>query len=138
VHTALRLMYAGFAVTVAALVTSLVASGRYSDTSKKHPLDHAASQQAGVMAFAVVADLLGLACWVIIAVACRRGRGWTRVAGTVFLGLYTVILLVVLLGTHNDSGARFTTLVTWAFGIAAAIPLWSRQARAFFFNWRKR
>jgi hypothetical protein len=131
-------MYVGFAATVVALVTSLMVLSRFNTTSRQHPLDSRASQQAGVMAFAVIADLLGLICWVVIAVACRRGRGWTRIAGTVLLGLYTVIMLVVLARTHNDPGARFTTLVTWALGVAAAIPLWTRTARAFFSTWRKR
>ena len=138
VHAALRLMYVGFAATVIALVTSLMVFSRYNSTSRRHPLDSLATQQAGVMAFAVVADIVGLICWVVIAVACRRGRGWTRIAGTVLLGLYTVIMLVVLARTHDDPGARFTTLVTWALGVAAVIPLWTHTARDFFVTWRKR
>jgi hypothetical protein len=138
VHAALRLMYVGFAANVVALVASLMVFSRYNNTSKLHPLDSVASQQAGVMAFAVIADILGLICWVVIAVACRRGRGWTRIAGTVLLGLYTVIMLVVLARTHTDPGARFTTLVTWALGVAAVIPLWTQTAREFFATWRKR
>ncbi len=137
VHAALRLMYVGFAANVVALITSVMVFSRYNTTAKRHPLDTLASQQAGVMAFAVIADLLGLICWVVIAVACRRGRGWTRVAGTVLLGLYTLIMIVVLARTHNDPAARFTTLVTWALGVAAAIPLWTQRARDFFATWRK-
>ena len=144
VHTALRLMYAGFVATAAALITSLMVLGRYSkdaDDAKQHlrPLvESAANQMAGAAVVAVVADVIGLICWVIIAVFCRRGRGWTRVAGTVLLGVYTVVMLLVLLRTHDDPGARFTTLVAWALGVAAAIPLWTQQARGFFDTWRKR
>ena len=28
-------------------------------------------------------------------------------------------------------------LVVWVLGIAAALPLWSQQARQFFYAWRK-
>jgi len=144
VHTARRLMYAGFAATVAALITSLAVLGRYAraasdaEASGRTVAEHVANQLAGVMAIAVFADVVGLVCWVVLAMACRRGRGWTRIAGTVLLGLYTVVMLLVLARTHNDPGARFTTLLTWAFGVAAAIPLWTQQARAFFDTWRKR
>jgi hypothetical protein len=143
VHTALRLMYIGFAATVAALIASLMVLGRYSHdatVAKNHGrtvIENAANQLTGVMALAVLADILGLVCWVVLAVACRRGRGWTRIAGTVLLAVYTVVMLVVLLRTHNDPGARFTTLLVWAFGVAAAIPLWTQSARDFFSEWRK-
>jgi hypothetical protein len=49
-----------------------------------------------------------------------------------------VVMLLVLLRTHNDPSARFTTLVAWALGVAAVIPLWTQQARAFFDTWGKR
>ena len=144
VHASLRLMYAGFAATVAALVTTAVVFGRYSNdatVAKNHGftrVENTANTLAGVAAIAVFADVIGLVCWVVLALACRRGRGWTRVAGTVLLALYTVIMLLILLRTHNDPGARFTTLVTWMLGVAAVIPLWTQQARDFFFTWRKR
>jgi Protein kinase domain len=144
VHTARRLMYAGFAATVAALITSIGVLAQYTNDAAAaqvsgHPvIEHTANQLAGVMAIAVLADVLGLVCWVVLAMACRRGRGWTRIAGTVLLGLYTVVMLLVLLRTHNDPGARFTTLLAWAFGVAAAIPLWTQQARDFFSAWGRR
>jgi hypothetical protein len=51
----------------------------------------------------------------------------------VLLGVYTVIMLLVLGGT--DHGARFWSLLVWVLGVAALIPLWSRQARDFFATW---
>jgi hypothetical protein len=96
------------------------------------------NQMVGAMVIAVVAAVIGLVCWAVLAVACRRGRGWTRIAGTVLLGIYTLVLLLVCVKTHNDSAARFTTLLAWALGLAAAIPLWSQRARDFFYAWRKR
>jgi hypothetical protein len=44
----------------------------------------------------------------------------------------------VLAGTHNDPGGRFTTLLTWALGLAATIALYTGPANAFFRNWRNR
>jgi len=141
VHTATRLMYGGLAATVVAFLSSLTTLGTYARnaTAAKNnfrlTLEAHENQMAGLMTVAVVADVLGIACWVVLAIACRRGRGWTRVAGTVLLGVYTIVVLFVLGGTHNDPGARFFNLLVWVLGVAAVIPLWTRQARDFFATW---
>ncbi|HEX3715776.1 MAG TPA: serine/threonine-protein kinase, partial [Trebonia sp.] len=74
VHTALRLMYAGFVATLASLVTSGQAYGRYSNAATaaaRHPLiKDAANSMAGWAAIALCADAIGLVCWVVLAVAC--------------------------------------------------------------------
>jgi Protein kinase domain len=157
VRTAIRLMYAGFVVTAVDLLLSLAALGRYArdaTTAKNNAATytalgergreanqtaamHTQNVMAGAMAIAVAADALGLACWVWLAVATRRGHGWTRVAGPALLGIYSVCALFVLFGTHGDAGPQFMTVLVWAIGVATVIPLWSQQARDFFFAWRK-
>ncbi len=137
-------MYGGLAASIVAIIFTGVAFGRYShasDVAKAAGASVRADAQnsmAGIVAISLIADILGLACWIVIAVACRRGRGWGRVFGTVLLGVNTVIMLIVLIGTHNDPGARFTTLLTWALGLAATIPLYTAPARNFFQAWRNR
>ena len=141
VRAATRLMYAGLAATVVALLSSLINLGIYTRDAadaKNHfhfTLQAHENQMAGSMTVAVVADFIGIACWVMLAIACRRGRGWTRVAGTALLGVYTIVMLFVLVGTHNDAGAQFFTLLVWVLGVAAVIPLWTQQARDFFATW---
>jgi len=143
VRTASRLMYGGLAATVVALIASLVSYGTYvrAATYDKNHFFVATetarqNQMAGLMALAAFTDILGIACWIMLAIACRRGRGWTRVTASVLFGVYTVVMLLVLGGT--DHGAKFFTLLVWALGVAALIPLWSQQARAFFAAWGKR
>jgi CHASE2 domain-containing sensor protein len=104
------------------------------DTADWHHQD----TMAGSMAIAFTADFLGLICWAWLAMATRRGHGWTRVVGAVLLGIYSICTLFVLLGTQHDPGPQFTTVVVWALGVATVIPLFSQQARDFFFAWRKR
>jgi serine/threonine protein kinase len=155
VHTAIRLMYIGFVVTALDVVLSLLIVGRYTHDANvakdaaasytalgrtrlaavETTLMHSQSTMAGAMVIALVADVLGLACWAWLAMATRRGHGWTRIAGTVLLAIYSVCALLVLLGTHNDPAPQFTTVVVWALGVAAVIPLWSQQARDFFRAW---
>jgi hypothetical protein len=158
VHTAMRLMYAGFAVTCAALPLSLLVLGRYTRAANaakanaaidqahhllsalalNNSIQHTQSQMAGALLIAVIADVIGLACWAWLKMAARRGQGWTRTGAAVLLAGYTIVMLLVVLGTHNDPGARFGTLLAWALGLAAVIPLWTQPARQFFEAWRKR
>jgi hypothetical protein len=144
VRTSVRLMYAGFAATVAALIASGIIFGRYSHAANVARLNDlqdaqdAANLMAGVIAIAIFAEVIGLICWIVIAVACRHGRGWGRVTGTILAVIYTLIMAFVLARTHDDAAARFLTVATWLLGVGAVIPLWSQQAKAFFEAWRRR
>lgn len=143
VLNAVRLMYIGLAVTVLNMVLSLLAFGRYDHNASLaqaaglRSAQDTANSMAGFIAIGVVADLLGLVCWAWLAMATRRGHGWPRTAGLLLLCIYSIVLLIVMFGTHNDAGARFTAFVVWGLGLAAVIPLWSQQARVFYFAWRK-
>jgi len=144
VHAAIRLMYTGFVVTLLAAALSMVAYGRYDHQVGVYTLagrtsaaDNANSM-SGAIAVGMIADYLGLVCWIWLAMACRRGHGWTRIAGAALLGIYSFCALFVLFGTHHDLAAQFTTVLVWGIGVAALIPLWGRPAREFFYAWRKR
>ena len=144
VRNAIGLMYAGFAVTVVDAVLSTVAFGRYNNevsaanTAGRIALSDHANSMSGAIFVGMLADYLGLACWIWLAMACRRGQGWPRTVGTVFLGIYSLCALFVLFGTRHDPGPLFTTIVVWGIGVAALVPLWSQQARGFFYAWRRR
>jgi serine/threonine protein kinase len=144
VRRAVGLMYTGFAVTLIDAISSSLVYGRYDDEVGRYTLagrtaaaDNANSM-SGAAAVGMLADYLGLVCWLWLAVAARRGNGWTRIAGTALLGIYSACTLFILLGTRHDPGVQFMTVVVWAIGVAAVIPLWSQQAREFFFAWRRR
>jgi hypothetical protein len=137
-------MYLGFAVTLADLIISLMVLGRYNfevtqaQQASRAQAEHMANQMAGAMALGVAADVVGLAGWAWLAVACRRGAGWTRAAGTALIAIYSACTLIVAFATHNDPGARFATIAVWAIGLATTGLLWSRSASAFFAKWRRR
>ena len=97
-----------------------------------------ASTMAGDIGLVVgLGGLIGVVCWLVMAAACRRGRGWTRTAAIVLLGVDTAGLLTVLLGTDNDPTVRVTSVIIWIIGVGATIPLWGRQARDFFAYYRR-
>ncbi len=144
VREAILLMYLGFTVTLADLILSLMVLDRYHNEviQDQHAslaqAERTAHQMAGVMALGAAATAAGLAGWVWLALACRRGAAWTRPAGTALTAIYSICTLIVALATHNDPGPRFTTIAVWAIGLATAVLLWSRPASAFFAEWRNR
>ena len=98
VRTAIRLMYIGFVVTALDVVLSLLVFGQYAHAATvareaaanftaygearraaaQTAIMHTQNTMAGAVAVALVADILGLACWAWLAMATRRGHGWTR------------------------------------------------------------
>jgi Protein kinase domain len=155
VLAAARLMYLGAVVTALNILFGNLVKGRYDKTAsdaKSTAATYAGTLRgthasgvanhftamAGVLGVVVgFGGLIGVVCWLVLAAAARRGRAWTRGVAILLLALYTVGLLVVLLGTHNDPGVDATSVIIWIIGLAATIPLWGRQARDFFSYYRR-
>jgi hypothetical protein len=152
---AARLMYLGALATALNVLFGAMVKARYNKTATDAHLvavkfagnargiraselaNHASAMAGDIALVAGLGGVIGVVCWLVIAAACRRGRGWTPAAGTLLLGLDTAGLLVILLGTDNDPGVRVTTVIIWIIGLAAIIPLWGRQARDFFAYYRR-
>ena len=144
---AIRLMYVGAMVTLADLIFGTVAAANENAYWVKHryalnsavrvAAKHNQTVAGALDATTLLGGALGIVCWLVIARACRRGRSWTRTAGTVLLALNTASLLTVLLATHNDPTVKTASLIVWIIGLAAAVPLWGRQAGDFFLAWRR-
>jgi serine/threonine protein kinase len=144
----IRLMYVGAVVTLADLILGALIASRDNAYWAKHKdalragvriaAKHNQTMAGALDLTAVLGGAIGIVCWLVIARACRRGRAWTRIAGTVLLALDTASLLTILLITHNDVGTKTAALLVWIIGLAAVIPLWGRQASNFFRTWRKR
>jgi hypothetical protein len=125
--------------TAAAAHPGTILGKRYGAIAKSatEAAKHASTMAGDIGLVVGLGGLVGVVCWLVIAAACRRGRGWTRTAATALLGLDTAGLLIVLLGTDNDPTVRVTTVIIWIIGLAATIPLWGRQARDFFAYYRR-
>ena len=68
-----------------------------------------------------------------IARACRNGKSWARVTGTVLFGLHTLGFLGVLANSHPGIGlAKVLTTLSWLIACGAVVFLWQRPSSAFF------
>jgi serine/threonine protein kinase len=129
---AIGLMYAGAGYAlVEAIGVIVVASAIIS----KHPVRATAGQVTvgGVVALTVVLSVIEIALWLGIARACRAGRSWARVTGTVLFGLHTLGFLGVLVNPHSGLGlTKVLTTLSWLIACGAVVFLWQRPSSAFF------
>ncbi len=135
VRNAVRVMYAG---AVASLVYAVVFIATLSATKsaiEKHSPQLTTSQVNGMqqilIASAIVDGLIAAGLWIFIAQACKRGRSWARITGTVLFGIATVSVLGEL-SIPVAAPVKILALVVWLLGLAAVIFLWRGTSSAFF------
>ena len=135
VLNAVKLMYAGAAVSTVSLVISLVdISGTKTAIRKARPsLTAAQVNQLNtfIIALAVISGVLGVALWLWMSRANSQGRGWARILSTVLFGLATLDLFGVLSQPKTVLGLVFPVL-TWLIGAGAVFFLWRPESSAFF------
>jgi hypothetical protein len=135
-RNAIGLMYAGaaytlvYAIGVVAVASAIIA---------KHPAETAARASSGhttlggVVALTVFLSVIEIALWLGLARACRRGKSWARVTGTVLFGLHTLGFLGVLVNSHPGIGpAKLLTTLSWLIACGAVVFLWQHPSSLFF------
>jgi hypothetical protein len=135
VLNAVKLMYAGAAVSTVSLVISLVdISGTKAAIKKARPTLTAAQVNqlnTFIIALAVIAGVLGVALWLWMSRANGQGRNWARILSTVLFGLATLDMFGVLSQPKTVLGLVFPVL-TWLIGAGAVFLLWRPESTAFF------
>ncbi len=135
VQNAVKLMYAGAAVSTVSLIVSLVdIGGTKSAIRKARPsLTVAQVNQLNtfIISLAIVSGLVGIALWLWMARANGQGRNWARILSTVLFGLATLDLFGVASQPKTLLGLVFPVL-TWLLGLGAVVLLWRKQSSAFF------
>ena len=135
VLNAVKLMYAGAAVSAVSLIISLTTIGGTKDAIKKAKPSLTAAQvnqlNTFIIALAVVSGVIGVALWLWMAQKNGQGRSWARILSTVLFGLATLDLFGVVAQPKTVLGLVFPVL-TWLIGLGAVILLWRRESTEFF------
>jgi len=135
VLTAVKLMYAGAAVSTVSLVISLVdISGTKAAIRKARPTLTATQVNqlnTFIISLAIVSGVIGIGLWLWMARVNGQGRNWARILSTVLFGLATLDLFGVLSQPKTLLSLIFP-LLTWLVGAGAVFLLWRGESTAFF------
>jgi len=135
---AIKLMYAGAAISTVGLFVSLIVpladvAGTKAAIKKARPsLTTSQVNQTFTVGIELVVfyGVIGTALWLWMARANSRGRSWTRVLSTVLCGIATLQLFGTL-RAPAALGVLFAGL-TWLAGGAAVYLLWRKESTDFF------
>jgi len=135
VRNAVRLMYAGAALSAIVVIVTLVTiASLKSGILAKHP-NYTPTQRHNAEIAAVVTSVIGgliaIGLWLWMAWANRRGRNWARIVAAVFFGINTLDLIVSFTQVHALAAVLVGVLV-WLVGLGAIVFLFNRESAAYF------
>jgi hypothetical protein len=135
VMNAVKLMYAGAAVSTVSLIVSLAdISGTKAAIRKARPnltATQVSQLNTFIISLAIVSGVIGIVLWLWMARANGQGKNWARIVSTVLFGLATLDLFGVFSQPKTVLGLIFPVL-TWLVGLGAVILLWRPESTAFF------
>ena len=135
VLTAVKLMYAGAAVSFAGLVIGLATAGGLKSAVRKAQPTMTAAQVNNsakfIVAAAVISGLIGAALWLWMASANRHGKPWARILSSVFFAVST-LNTVADFAQAGEPLNRVLTALVWLVGLGAIILLWRPDASVYY------
>jgi hypothetical protein len=131
VRAAVRLMYAGAALTTLILIISIISLAFIGPSAATLRLAGASQPLPVAITVGIVGGLVVIALWLWMARATSRGRNWARMLSTVLFGMATLELISVFTGAQTALG-----LILWAptclVGVVTVSLLWRAASSAFF------
>jgi hypothetical protein len=136
VLSAVRLMYAGAALDVVALIVALVSRGRFkSAILSAHPhytsaqLHTAENFRVGIL---VVGALIAVGAWLWMAWANGSGRSWARGVSVAFFVLGTLGLPIISLRTARVAATLIVGGLIWLVGLAVIVLIFNKSSGPFY------
>jgi hypothetical protein len=135
VRNAVRLIYAGAALSAVLLIVTLVTiSSLKHGILARHP-DYTAAQrhnaEIAAVVTAVIGGLIAIGLWLWMAWANGRGRNWARIVSAVFFGINTLDLIISFTQVHVLA-ALIVGILVWLVGLGAIILLFSKESAPYF------
>jgi hypothetical protein len=135
VLNAVRLMYAGAALSALEIILSLVTIGSLKSAIRANNSTLTTSQLHAAETVAIVSviigGLIGIGLWLWMAWANRRGRNWARIVSTVLFAINTLGVFISLARPHASVALVFTILV-WLVGLGAIVLIWNKQSTPYY------
>ena len=135
VRNAVRLMYAGAALSVIVVIVTLLTIASLKANILAHYPHYTATQRHNAEVAAVISSIIGgliaVGLWLWMAWANLRGRNWARIVAAVFFGINTLDLLISFARVHAV-GSLIVSILVWLVGLGAIIFLFSKESAAYF------
>jgi hypothetical protein len=135
VRGAVRLMYAGVAVSAFVIIVAVVTIGSTRSAVHSNFPGYSPSRvhkaAVALVVYEVVIQVITIGLWLWMAAASKAGKSWARIVASVLFGLNTLILASSLARPHAAFGIVLLVLV-WLVGLGAIILLWRRDSSAYF------
>jgi hypothetical protein len=144
VLTAVKLMYAGAAVSTVNLISALAfiigdnKAGHATVNGHRLTAAQVSRWSPLIITVAIVFGLVVIALWLWMARANGRGRNWARIVSTVLFGLATLQLISGVQQPVSHVGFAvmvfgvIVPVLAWLVGLAAVWLLWRPASSAFF------
>lgn len=140
-HAAL-FMYAGAALSLAGGILTLLGTAALRASVRHAYPKYTPTQVSGLVSgeivYSVMFSIVVIFLWLLLSWACRAGKPWGRILGTVLFGLNSVLLAGTVItralagSPPQLSAGSLVTGLAWAAGLGAVVMLWQRAARAYF------
>ena len=143
-RNAVRLMWAGAALAVISVITTLAFSSKVKSAVTKAAIKANATRRSDgktvlttsqihslaniTIAFLVVVGIIAVLLWAWMAWANNKGSSWARIVGTVLFALNTISLL---LEARRASITVIFIALGWLAGLAAVVLLWRKETTAY-------
>ena len=135
VTMAVRLMYAGAALSALEIIIGLTTIGSLKSAIRSRYPHYSLSQihaaELATVAVIVVIGAIGVGLWLWMAWANGRGKNWARIVATVLFAFNTLNLLSLIARPHSAISLLFA-LLAWLAGLGATFFLWQRESSAYF------
>ncbi len=134
--TAVKIMYAGAALSALGLVMSLLtvdsARERLAEINPDFTADELDAGVAFGIALAIVFGVLGILLWVWMAESNRRGKSWARIVATVLGGLNIVLTLFGLFRGQSTGLVLVFNLISAALAAVILYLLYRPDSNAYY------
>lgn len=137
---AVKLMWAGAALSVLSLLYSLTTLGSLKDDVEAQLVKNDPNVEQSVIdavygvsiAFAIIFGLIGAVLWAWMAWKNGQGRSWARIVATSFAGLNLLGLLYTLAAGSTDTLSAVSSVVSALLGVIVLVFLWRKESSDFY------
>ncbi|UIJ34249.1 hypothetical protein [Allobranchiibius sp. GilTou73] len=143
--TAVKLMFLGAALSLAAVIYNAFSTSRFRDTIEKNNAKKTGSAHLSAsavdtavhvaIAVAIVVGLIGVAVWILMATMNRQGHNWARIVATVLFGLSALGLVSTLASSALQGGGSISIVssaLNFLIGLAVVILIWRKESSAYY------